>query len=167
MYNNALSVRGSSLCAVSRNGHHPGVGPLHRKPTSSTRDARNGRFVSFLRFFVFFRRPRFKHHSVRDLHNENQVFGCDLSEHLNNTGDEIPIVLRRCAEFIERHGIVEGIFRLSGAISNIQRLRNAFDDERVPDFTHDEAITQDVHCVASLLKLYFRELPDPLLTYKL
>ena len=26
---------------------------------------------------------------------------------------------------------------------------------------------QDIHCVASLGKLYFRELPNPLLTYQL
>ena len=25
----------------------------------------------------------------------------------------------------------------------------------------------DIHCVASLCKMYFRELPDPLLTYQL
>lgn len=97
--------------AVRRSGHHPGVGPLHRKP--STRDAaRNGRFVALLRFFVFFRRARLKHSVIHD--TSNRVFGCDLAEHLRASGDEIPIVLKRCAEFIERFGIVDGIYRLSG-----------------------------------------------------
>ena len=30
----------------------------------------------------------------------------------------------------------------------------------------DPNVRQDVHSVSSLLKLYFRELPDPLCTYK-
>ena len=35
----------------------------------------------------------------------------------------VPLVLRSCAETIETHGIVDGIYRLSGVASNIQRLR--------------------------------------------
>ena len=35
----------------------------------------------------------------------------------------VPVVLKSCAEFIETHGIVDGIYRLSGVTSNIQRLR--------------------------------------------
>ncbi|KAJ8796713.1 hypothetical protein J1605_017816, partial [Eschrichtius robustus] len=35
---------------------------------------------------------------------------------------EVPYVLKSCAEFIETHGIVDGIYRLSGVTSNIQRL---------------------------------------------
>ncbi|UYV62683.1 ARHGAP32, partial [Cordylochernes scorpioides] len=45
--------------------------------------------------------------------------------------------------------------------------RVAFDEDTVPDLRGDEAIMQDIHCVASLLKMYFRELPNPLLTYQL
>ncbi|KAL3221689.1 hypothetical protein MRX96_029308 [Rhipicephalus microplus] len=55
---------------------------------------------------------------------------------------------------------------LSGVTSNIQRLRVTFDEDRVPDLNEEE-IRQDIHCVASLLKMYFRELPNPLLTYQL
>uniref|UniRef100_A0A3B3T0W9 Rho-GAP domain-containing protein n=1 Tax=Paramormyrops kingsleyae TaxID=1676925 RepID=A0A3B3T0W9_9TELE len=50
-------------------------------------------------------------------------FGCDLTEHLKNSGQDVPQVLKCCAEFIEKHGIVDGIYRLSGITSNIQRLR--------------------------------------------
>uniref|UniRef100_A0A8C0ZAX7 Rho GTPase activating protein 32 n=1 Tax=Cyanistes caeruleus TaxID=156563 RepID=A0A8C0ZAX7_CYACU len=41
-----------------------------------------------------------------------------------------------------------------------------FDSEQIPDLTKDIYI-QDIHCVGSLCKLYFRELPNPLLTYQL
>uniref|UniRef100_A0A8C4GHT9 Rho GTPase activating protein 31 n=1 Tax=Dicentrarchus labrax TaxID=13489 RepID=A0A8C4GHT9_DICLA len=77
-----------------------------------------------------------------------------------------PQVLKKCAEFIEEHGIVDGIYRLSGVTSNIQRLRQEFSSEACPDLTK-EVYLQDIHCVGSLCKLYFRELPNPLLTYEL
>ncbi|XP_068096455.1 rho GTPase-activating protein 32 isoform X4 [Hyperolius riggenbachi] len=78
----------------------------------------------------------------------------------------VPQVLRSCTEFIEKYGIVDGIYRLSGIASNIQKLRHEFDSEQIPDLTKDVYI-QDIHCVGSLCKLYFRELPNPLLTYQL
>lgn len=96
----------------------------------------------------------------------DNAFGCDLIEHLQSTGQDVPQVLRKCAEFIEKHGIVDGIYRLSGVTSNIQRLRQEFCSEACPDLTK-EVYLQDIHCVGSLCKLYFRELPNPLLTYEL
>ncbi|KAF7242490.1 Rho GTPase-activating protein 33 [Varanus komodoensis] len=78
----------------------------------------------------------------------------------------VPQVLRCCSDFIEKHGIVDGIYRLSGVSSNIQRLRHEFDSERVPELSKDVYL-QDIHSVSSLCKLYFRELPNPLLTYQL
>uniref|UniRef100_A0A7N9AYY9 Rho GTPase activating protein 31 n=1 Tax=Mastacembelus armatus TaxID=205130 RepID=A0A7N9AYY9_9TELE len=79
---------------------------------------------------------------------------------------QVPQVLKKCAEFIEKYGIVDGIYRLSGITSNIQRLRQEFCSEACPDLTK-EVYLQDIHCVGSLCKLYFRELPNPLLTYEL
>lgn len=89
-----------------------------------------------------------------------------MGEHLLNSGLKIPAVLVHCTSFIEEHGIVDGIYRLSGITSNIQKLRLEFDAEKVPNLT-EEMYMQDIHSVASVLKLYFRELPNPLLTYQL
>ncbi|XP_077198033.1 rho GTPase-activating protein 31 [Paroedura picta] len=94
------------------------------------------------------------------------VFGCDLTEYLESSGQDVPPVLKSCAEFIETHGIVDGIYRLSGVTSNIQKLRQEFASDQCPDLTR-EIYLQDIHCVGSLCKLYFRELPNPLLTYEL
>uniref|UniRef100_A0A8D0W9A4 Rho GTPase activating protein 30 n=1 Tax=Sus scrofa TaxID=9823 RepID=A0A8D0W9A4_PIG len=98
--------------------------------------------------------------------SKERVFGCDLQEHLQNSGQEVPQVLRSCAEFVEEYGVVDGIYRLSGVSSNIQKLRQEFEAERKPDLRRDVYL-QDIHCVSSLCKAYFRELPDPLLTYRL
>uniref|UniRef100_A0A6I8PHW5 Rho GTPase activating protein 30 n=1 Tax=Ornithorhynchus anatinus TaxID=9258 RepID=A0A6I8PHW5_ORNAN len=98
--------------------------------------------------------------------SKERVFGCDLLEHLQHSGQDVPQVLRSCSEFVEEHGVVDGIYRLSGVSSNIQRLRQEFEAERKPDLGK-EVYLQDIHCVSSLCKAYFRELPDPLLTYRL
>ncbi|XP_026293571.1 GTPase-activating protein CdGAPr isoform X2 [Frankliniella occidentalis] len=126
---------------------------------------KHGKLISFFRSFILSRpsRRRLKQSGIL----KERVFGCDLGEHLLNSGHDIPMVLKCCSEFIETHGIVDGIYRLSGVTSNIQKLRNAFDEDRVPGLYEDEAILQDIHSVASLLKMYFRELPNPLCTYQL
>ncbi|XP_076366943.1 LOW QUALITY PROTEIN: uncharacterized protein LOC143255339 [Tachypleus tridentatus] len=135
-------------------------------PETSTKPVlrKHGKLIAFFRSFLLSRPSRGKLKQSGIL--KERVFGCDLGEHLLNTSREIPLVLKCCTEFIESHGIVDGIYRLSGVTSNIQKLRLGFDEDRAPDLS-DEAILQDVHCVASLLKMYFRELPNPLLTYQL
>ena len=46
-------------------------------------------------------------------------------------------------------------------------FRVAFDEDKTPVFQSDEQIVLDIHAVSSLLKMYFRELPNPLCTYQL
>ena len=79
----------------------------------------------------------------------------------------MPKVLTHCSSFIETRGLVDGIYRLSGISSNIQRLRVAFDEDRLPDLHEDRLVLQDIHSVSSLLKMYFRELPNPVCTFHL
>ncbi|XP_030821014.1 rho GTPase-activating protein 30, partial [Camarhynchus parvulus] len=98
--------------------------------------------------------------------SRERLFGCDLQEHLQRSGQDVPQVLRSCTEFVEQHGVVDGIYRLSGVSSNTQRLRQEFEAQRSPDLARDVYL-QDVHCVSSLCKAYCRELPNPLLTYQL
>ncbi|OCT69659.1 rho GTPase-activating protein 30 [Xenopus laevis] len=103
---------------------------------------------------------------VRKKATKDKTFGCDLLEHLTISGLEVPQVLRSCAEFVEEHGIVDGIYRLCGIASSVHKLRQEFAMDRQPDLSKDTYL-QDVHCVSSLCKAYFRELPNPLLTYQL
>lgn len=58
---------------------------------------------------------------------------------------------------------VEGIFRRNGNIRRLKELTEAIDrDPSSVDLTQDNPVQ-----LAALLKKFFRELPDPLLTYKL
>uniref|UniRef100_A0A8C4QR22 Rho GTPase activating protein 33 n=1 Tax=Eptatretus burgeri TaxID=7764 RepID=A0A8C4QR22_EPTBU len=52
-----------------------------------------------------------------------RLFGCDLGEHLMNSGEKVPRVIVCCCEFLEKVGLVDGIYRHSGSSSNLQRLR--------------------------------------------
>lgn len=61
---------------------------------------------------------------------------------------------------------MNGIFRVSAASSEVTKLREAFD-------TGNDALVEellgsmtDYHVAAHLIKQFFRELPDPLLTYE-
>ncbi|RWS25496.1 uncharacterized protein B4U80_07178 [Leptotrombidium deliense] len=135
----------------------------HRNCSQSTKPVlrKQGKFLAFCRSYLLLRS-----HQASKNHCRQNIFGCDLSEHLLNVDNDIPFILKCCAEIIEERGIVDGIYRLSGVTSNIQKLRKSFHDSNGPDFS-DKSIIQDIHCVASLLKMYFRELPNPLLTYEL
>ncbi|KAM4745083.1 rho GTPase-activating protein 25 [Anableps anableps] len=74
----------------------------------------------------------------------------------------VPILVQKCAEFIIEHGLEEeGIFRLPGQDNAVKQFRDAFDAGERPSFPSDT----DVHTVASLLKLYLRELPEPVVPW--
>ncbi|XP_015705815.1 rho GTPase-activating protein 32-like [Coturnix japonica] len=119
---------------------------------------KRGKLSTFLRSLVK-ARPR---RATEPEPTKEGVFGCDLGEHLLRSGRDVPQVLQSCAQFIEEHGVVRGIYRLSGVASRIQRLRHEFDTEQVPELS-----VRELHSVSSLCKLYFRELPNPLLTDQL
>ena len=64
--------------------------------------------------------------------------------------------------------MVDGIYRISGIASNIKRLKTMFDTQTVPEPLYKEDwIQQDLHSVPSLIKLFFRELPDPMCSEKM
>ncbi|XP_041854956.1 rho GTPase-activating protein 25 isoform X2 [Melanotaenia boesemani] len=74
----------------------------------------------------------------------------------------VPILVQKCVEFIKEHGLdEEGIFRLPGQENAVKQFRDAFDAGERPSFPSDT----DVHTVASLLKLYLRELPEPVVPW--
>jgi hypothetical protein len=54
---------------------------------------------------------------------------------------------------------VEGIYRKSGAFAQVKELQDAFDENKNPKLSK----YQDINVITSLLKMYFRELPVPLI----
>ncbi|XP_070621378.1 rho GTPase-activating protein 25 [Erythrolamprus reginae] len=75
---------------------------------------------------------------------------------------QVPILVEKCAEFIRKNGLdEEGVFRLPGQDNLVKKLRDAFDAGERPSFDQET----DVHTVASLFKLYLRELPEPVIPW--
>lgn len=57
----------------------------------------------------------------------------------------------------------EGLFRIPGSTSKVKKLKSALDAGII---SIDE-FSRDPHTVCTLLKLYLRDLPEPLLTFAL
>ncbi|CAJ0911146.1 21410_t:CDS:10 [Entrophospora sp. SA101] len=95
--------------------------------------------------------------------NPKPVFGTDLSELMKRDGGVIPIILRKCVTAVEKYGLESlGIYRLSGVTSQVQSLKSLFDKDAESVDLDSEENLKDINNVSSLLKLWFRELPDPL-----
>uniref|UniRef100_A0A7N8WVF6 BCR activator of RhoGEF and GTPase n=1 Tax=Mastacembelus armatus TaxID=205130 RepID=A0A7N8WVF6_9TELE len=94
------------------------------------------------------------------------VFGIKISTVTKRERSKVPYIVRQCLEEIERRGMEEvGIYRVSGVATDIQALKTAFD-------TNNKDVSvmmseMDVNAIAGTLKLYFRELPEPLFTDEL
>ncbi|KAG7266250.1 hypothetical protein CRUP_008589 [Coryphaenoides rupestris] len=74
------------------------------------------------------------------------VFGVKISTVTKRERSKVPYIVRQCLEEIERRGMEEvGIYRVSGDVSVMMS-------------------EMDVNAIAGTLKLYFRELPEPLFT---
>eukprot|EP00051_Salpingoeca_urceolata_P015557 m.202136 g.202136 ORF g.202136 m.202136 type:complete len:513 (-) comp18435_c0_seq1:264-1802(-) len=94
------------------------------------------------------------------------MFGTSLTKQVkaeDGYPDGVPRIVTKCLQSICARGLDEvGLFRLPGRTTQIKQLRLEFQTGEDPDFSVEE-----IHTVASLLKLYLRELPSPLLEFSL
>ncbi|XP_028310699.1 GEM-interacting protein isoform X2 [Gouania willdenowi] len=97
-------------------------------------------------------------------HRKGTVFGVDLSR-LSRVGtDEVPFVVLLCTSEIESRALsVQGVYRVSGSKPRIQKLCQAFEMQK------EQVDLSDLspHDITSVLKHFFKELPEPLLTFEL
>uniref|UniRef100_A0A673ADQ8 Rho GTPase activating protein 22 n=1 Tax=Sphaeramia orbicularis TaxID=375764 RepID=A0A673ADQ8_9TELE len=95
------------------------------------------------------------------------VFGQHLEETMlyevqSGSQGQVPVLVEQCACFIREHGLKEeGLFRAPGQTNHVRELQDSFDRGEKPVFDS----STDVHTVASLLKLYIRELPEPVIPF--
>ncbi|KFD58784.1 hypothetical protein M513_00477 [Trichuris suis] len=93
------------------------------------------------------------------------VFGVPISEALRNdpSYDRVPVpaFVRQCIDYILEYGLSqEGIYRLSPPKIVLDELRTSINAGDEPSFS-------DAHQAACLLKMFIRELPEPLFTWTL
>lgn len=95
------------------------------------------------------------------------LFGNDLTKQVELEGRTIPLLVERCIAAVELRGMdYEGIYRKSGGAAQMRSIQLSFEQGLDPDLTDDDEYN-DICAVTSILKQYFRELPDPLVTYEL
>ncbi|KAG0050826.1 hypothetical protein BGZ83_004411 [Gryganskiella cystojenkinii] len=97
----------------------------------------------------------------KSLQGSSSVFGGSL---IVESGRTVPKVVELCVKTIEDRGLLTaGIYRVSGHMASIQKLKRAFNEGLdVAQLVEKEP---DINTVAALLKLYFRELREPLMVY--
>lgn len=82
------------------------------------------------------------------------------------TKDDLPTIVDKCINFVYAHGSMsEGIYRRSGGNTSVTKLLASFQkDAWAVQLTRQEYTEYEV---ATVLKRFFRELPEPLLTTQL
>ncbi|VDM42390.1 unnamed protein product [Toxocara canis] len=112
---------------------------------------------------------RMRASDVKSTNGESSVFGMPLSVVHSRSGLSLPRGILEVMHFLSTHvADTVGIFRKNGVRSRIAELRTKCDvhpDQEV--FPHSKGLDPlQVHDMADMLKQYFRELPDPLMTAK-
>ncbi|CAF98830.1 unnamed protein product [Tetraodon nigroviridis] len=109
------------------------------------------------------RRPTYQ--AVRDKgYIKDQVFGSSLSSLCQRENTSVPNFVQKCIEHVESTGLsVDGLYRVSGNLAVIQKLRFAVNHDEKLDL--NDRKWEDIHVTTGALKMFFRELPEPLFTY--
>uniref|UniRef100_A0A8C4IY03 Rho GTPase-activating protein 7 n=1 Tax=Dicentrarchus labrax TaxID=13489 RepID=A0A8C4IY03_DICLA len=111
--------------------------------------------------------PKFmKRIKVRDYKDRN-VFGVPLQVIVQRTGQPLPQGIQQAMRYLRNQCLDQvGLFRKSGVKSRIQALRQ-MNEASGADGGGVSYEGQSAYDVADMLKQYFRDLPEPLLTSKL
>ncbi|XP_072457388.1 unconventional myosin-IXb isoform X3 [Notamacropus eugenii] len=92
---------------------------------------------------------------------ETRHFGVCVSS-LTNDKISVPVVLEKLLEHVEMHGLyTEGIYRKSGAANRMRELKQSLQAD--PNSVKLE--NYPIHAITGVLKLWLRELPEPLMTF--
>uniref|UniRef100_A0AAY4DI74 GEM-interacting protein n=1 Tax=Denticeps clupeoides TaxID=299321 RepID=A0AAY4DI74_9TELE len=77
---------------------------------------------------------------------------------------EVPYIVRHCTAEVESRALnVQGVYRISGSKQRIEKLCMAFEIQK------DQVDLSDIspHDITSVLKFFFKQLPEPLMTFDL
>ncbi|XP_056022909.1 unconventional myosin-IXa-like isoform X21 [Ostrea edulis] len=96
----------------------------------------------------------------------SKVYGVPLAS-LVSDERKIPVIVERLIVAIETHGMYTiGVYRKSGANAKVKQLKQNIDSGK-EDLTAVDIDEYPIHTLTTMLKYFFRELPEPLLTFEL
>ncbi|XP_059248589.1 rho GTPase-activating protein 45 [Mustela nigripes] len=100
----------------------------------------------------------------KKLQGRLQLFGQDFLKAACGAPDGIPFIVKKCVCEIEQRALhTKGIYRLNGVKTRVEKLCQAFEagQELV------ELSQASPHDISNVLKLYLRQLPEPILSFRL
>ncbi|XP_054615009.1 rho GTPase-activating protein 27 [Dunckerocampus dactyliophorus] len=125
-------------------------------------DSEQTRVRTKLRRFLQ-RRPTLQSVKEKGYIREN-MFGCHLDTLCHRENATTPKFMEKCIRAVDRRGLdVDGIYRVSGNLAVIQKLRHKADHEEHLDL--EDGQWEDIHVITGALKLFLRELPEPLFPF--
>uniref|UniRef100_A0A3Q3XQR0 Rho GTPase-activating protein 29 n=1 Tax=Mola mola TaxID=94237 RepID=A0A3Q3XQR0_MOLML len=99
----------------------------------------------------------------KKLQGRLHLFGIDFAQAAKNSPDSIPFIVKKCTSEIESRALnIKGIYRVNGAKSRVEKLCQAFENGK--DLV--ELSEMSPHDISNVLKLYLRQLPEPLILYR-
>ncbi|QQP41148.1 Rho GTPaseactivating protein 12like, partial [Caligus rogercresseyi] len=111
----------------------------------------------------FLRRPTMEDLFRRGIIKNEPVFGSTLKELSANEASDVPLFVKKCVREIEKGDFLssDGVYRQSGNLSTIQKIRLQVDQGNLAILE----TLDDVHVLTGALKLFFRELKEPLIPW--
>ncbi|CAL8320927.1 unnamed protein product [Arctogadus glacialis] len=99
----------------------------------------------------------------KKLQGRLHLFGIDFEQAAKNSPDGVPFIIRKCTSEIESRALnIKGIYRVNGAKSRVEKLCQAFENGK----ELVELSDLSPHDISNVLKLYLRQLPEPLILYR-
>ncbi|XP_047442416.1 rho GTPase-activating protein 45 isoform X2 [Mugil cephalus] len=100
----------------------------------------------------------------KKLQGRLQLFGREFSQVASCASDGIPFIITKCISEIERRALkMKGIYRVNGVKTRVEKLCQAFENGK----ELVELSQCSPHDISNVLKLYLRQLPEPIMLFRL
>nr|XP_027197392.1 WW domain-containing protein tag-325-like isoform X1 [Dermatophagoides pteronyssinus] len=151
-YAKDFQMQGSSTISGYTNFTYPSPPSINDKKKKIRE-----RLLNFLK-----KRPPLESLREKGIIKDENVFGCTLELICMRENSKIPRFVHECVQAIEKNDITaDGLYRACGNLSTVQKLRFEINQENYQGLWKE----QDVHVLTGLLKMFFREMKEPLFPY--
>uniref|UniRef100_A0A674IH86 Rho GTPase activating protein 45 n=1 Tax=Terrapene triunguis TaxID=2587831 RepID=A0A674IH86_9SAUR len=100
----------------------------------------------------------------KKLQGKLQLFGRDFTQVSQSSSDGIPFIIKKCICEIEKRALkTKGIYRVNGVKTRVEKLCQAFENGK----ELVELSQASPHDISNVLKLYLRQLPEPIMPFRL
>ncbi|NWI58112.1 HMHA1 protein, partial [Calyptomena viridis] len=100
----------------------------------------------------------------KKLQGKLQLFGQDFTKASRGSPDGIPFIVKKCISEIEKRALkTKGIYRVNGVKTRVEKLCQAFENGK----ELVELSQASPHDISNVLKLYLRQLPEPLMPFRM